>query len=273
MKNSIGLAALLLLVSFGVHAGTILQVKGSSAIVEMSDAEIQSVRPEAGQQLLLLFGTKQAPATIKKVSNKKVLLTTTMNLAGQKSVAVRAANGAKASSSSSSSADRSNSSSRRLKNQKDWTIGGNLKYVTGTANITITGFPGQTVQYSGFDASGIGIYYFGDIGVGLEGEYTTSNGTASTASHKLAQVQFSVLGEYKIKAFSVGALFTLFSNIKDTDSIGNDNSLNGTGYGVFATYTIMPQVRIIFDYKMANYKLDPATYSTNDMRIGAGYYF
>lgn len=273
MKNIFGIAALLLLSSSWAQAGTILQVKGASAIVEMTDAEIQSVKPEAGQQILLLFGAKQAPATIKKVSNKKVLITTTVNLAGQKAVAVRAA-GAKGNSSSAQSADsRSNNGSRRSRNQKDWIIGGNLKYVTGSANIKITGFPGLSVKYSGFDASGVGMYYFGDVGVGLEGEYGTLSGADTSASHKLTQVQFSILGEYKIKAFSVGALFTLFSNIKDTDSNGNDNSLNGTGYGVYATYTVMPQVRIILDYKMASYKLDPASYSTSDIRLGAGYYF
>lgn len=274
MKNIFGFAALLLIGGSWAQAGTILQVKGASAIVEMTDAEIQSVKPEAGQQIVLLFGAKQAPATIKKVSNKKVLITTSVNLAGQKAVAVRAAGATKGNSSSGSSANnRSGNGSRRSKNQKDWIVGGNLKYVTGSANITITGFPGMSVKYSGFDASGVGIYYFGDIGVGLEAEYGTLNGADTSASHKVTQVQFSALGEYKIKAFSVGGLFTLFSNIKDTDSNGNDNSLNGTGFGVFATYTVMPQVRIILDYKMASYKLDPASYSTSDIRLGAGYYF
>ena len=271
MINNFGLTALLVLTGAWANAGTILQVKGASAIVELTDAEIQSVRPEAGQQINLLFGSKQAPATIKKVSNKKLLITTSVNLAGQKAVAVRAAGGSK---SSSSSSDSRSGNSRRPRDQKDWTIGGNLKYVTGSAAIKITSQPDQTVKYSGFDATGVGLYYFGDVGIGVEGEYGTLSGSSSNgSSHKITQVQFNLLGEYKIKAFSVGALYTLFSNIKDTDSNQNDNSLNGTGFGVYATYAVMPQVRIIFDYKMASYKLDPATYSTSDMRIGAGYYF
>ena len=91
----------------------------------------------------------------------------------------------------------------------------------------------------------------------------------------MTQVDFSLLGEYKFKTFSVGVMLAVFSNIRDTDNIGNDNSLNasGLGYGLYATYDIYKQFKLLLTYKTVNYKLDPASYGTSDIRFGAGYYF
>lgn len=273
MKKIFILALLNFLVGPIAKSATILQVKGASAIVELSAAEFQNLQPVAGQHIQLSFSGKQARALIKKISNKKMLITSTISLAGQKIVGIKSDGSAGDLKDADISKNRSALQKSKLLLHKNWILGANLKYVTGSGNISITPFPSQTLKYSGFDASGIGIYYFGLLGIGFEGEYSALKGTTSIGKNTVTQVQLSFLGEYKIKLFSVGALLTLFSNLKDVDNLGNDNSLNGTGYGLFATYALRPQVRIILDYKMATYKLDPATYTSSDIRLGAGYYF
>lgn len=264
----------ILMFNIQLFAATVLQVKGNSAIVEISDAEMQNLQPASGQQIQLTSGSKRTAGIIKKVLNKKLLLTTKSSLDGQKVVRITSS-GAASSTTASATMERpsakSNSQSKKLL-QKRWTLGANLKYVTGSANVTITSFPSQTLKYSGFAGSAVGLYYFGSFGIGAEGEYALMTGSTSIGKDNVTQLQMSLLGEYKFNSFAVGALFT-FSNIKDTDNVGNDNSLNGTGFGAYAAYAVKPQVRILLEYRTVNYSLDPATYAASDIRLGAGYYF
>ena len=243
-----------------VRAANVLQVKGNSAILELSDSEFEALQPGPGKKIRLQVNGKDVPAVIKKLSNKKILINTNGNLVGTKSVQVAAGG---------SSENKSGTS------QKKWLLGANLQYVTGSSSITITSLAPRNLKYSGFDISGVGMYYFDAIGVGGRADYTFGNGTTEVASDKVTLVDFSLLGEYKFKTFSLGVMLVAFSNLHDTDTLNNDNSLNasGLGYGVFATYDIYKQVKLLLNYKTINYKLDPASYSTSDIRFGAGYYF
>ncbi len=251
-------------------SATVLQTKGNSAILELSDIEIENLQPTAGQNIQLLAGGMQVDGSIKKISKKKILITTTADLSTEKIIKIQTASSNNSAKSPKRPIAKSATSNM---NSKKWTIGLNLKYaLSGTAKITISGFP-FNVKYSGLDLSGIGFYYWGNLGAGVEGEYAMLKGDDSTTSYNVTQIQMSLLGEYKFKDFSAGGLFTVASNYKSTDTAGNENSLNGMGFGVFATYKIIPSVRLIFDYRIVDYKLDPATIKTTDMRLGAGYYF
>lgn len=262
----------ILLLSPVTYAARVLQVKGSSAIVELSDAEIQTLRPTSGQNVQLTFGSNRIDATIKKVAKKKILLATARDISGQKVVAV--SSGGAGALSANSAAGKGSAARGKSSSSKKWTAGANVKYVLmGAANQNIGNFS-AAVKYSGFDFSGVAIYNWDNFGAGLEGEYAMLKGTdAVSTSYNITQVQFSLLGEYRFQQFSAGGLFTVASNYKSIDSIKNENSLNGMGFGAFFTYTVVPNVRLIFDYRIVDYKLDSATIKTSDIRLGAGYYF
>ena len=281
MKKSIGIV----LVSFlicntngnSARAANVLQVKGNSAILELSDLEFKTLQPEAGKNIRIIANGKAAVANIKKILNAKILINSNVNLTGTKSVQVLASNSNVSINEAGPRGSRSGNSNEKNKNtsQKNWILGGNLQYVTGSSSILIAPLASRTLNYSGFNVSGVGFYYFDSIGVGGRADYTFGNGTTATSSDKITQVDLSFLGEYKFKTFSVGAMLVLFSNIRDTDNLNNDNSLNssGLGYGLFATYDAYPQIKLLLNYKTVNYKLDPASYGTSDIRLGAGYYF
>ena len=260
MNKKIGIVLVSLLICNLAKAANVLQVKGNSAILELSASEIETLQPEPGKKIGLTSNGKEAVAIIKKISNKKILINTRANLAGIKSVQVAA---------SGTSETRSGNS------QKKWALGANLQYVTGNSSIAITSFPSRTLKYSGFDVSGVGMYYIDAIGFGARGDYTLGSGATELASDKVTLIDFSLLGEYKFKTFSVGVMVVVFSNLHDSDTLNNDNSLNasGLGYGLFATYDIYKQFKLLLNYKTVDYKLDPATYGTSDIRLGAGYYF
>ncbi len=269
LKLHLAMSAILLLTSVS-YAARVLQVKGSSAILELSDAEIQTLRPAGGQNIQLTFGSERVDATIKKVANKKILLATASDISSQKVVSVSSGGaGVQAASAGPGKTARGKSASG-----KEWTVGANIKYVLmGAANQNIKNIAAN-VKYDGFDLSGVGIYYLGDFGVGLEGEYAMLKGKdEKSVTYTTTQIQFSLLGEYRFKQFSAGGLFTLASNYKETNSNGSDNSLNGMGFGAFFTYAVIPNVRLILDYRIVDYKLDSATIKTSDIRLGAGYYF
>ncbi|OFZ30389.1 MAG: hypothetical protein A2622_08235 [Bdellovibrionales bacterium RIFCSPHIGHO2_01_FULL_40_29] len=268
IKQFIALTIILGL-SYLAEAGTVTQTKGTSAIIELSDDEIQNLSPYTGQNIQISFNGQQVDATVRKISKRKILVSTSKVLSKQKNVEVLAGGPGVSISKKSSYSDKSKASV----SSKNWTLGANVKYVLmGKEKRTISSVAIDIV-YSGFDLSGIGFYYWGSFGVGVEGEYAMLQGKDTTASHTISQMQMSILGEYKISTISFGALFTIASNYKSSDGVGNELSVNGMGYGIFATYSVTPQVRLIFDYRMANYKLDPATIEISDMRIGAGYYF
>ncbi len=262
----------ILLLSPVIYAAQVLQVKGSSAIVELSDAEIQTLRPTGGLNVLLTFENDKVDATIKKVAKKKILLTIARDISGQKFVTV-SSGGAGAQSANSATAKKAGARGKSSGDKK-WTAGVNVKYVLmGAANQNIANVKAN-VKYSGFDLSGVAIYYWDNFGAGLEGEYAMLKGTdAGSATYDITQAQFSLLGEYRLQQFSAGALFTVASNYKSADSIKNENSLNGMGFGAFFTYTVVKNVRLILDYRILDYKLDTATIKTSDLRLGAGYYF
>lgn len=268
----INIKIIFLFISMGPfsYAANVLQTKGSSAIIGLSDAEMQSLQPEAGKSIIILSSGKPVQANIKKVSNKKILLTLNGSLGDAKTVKIKVDS---SSPKTSAAAPTKNGTTSKNASKKNWALGANLKYVTGSAAFSIPGIPNSTLKYSGFDVSGIGIYYFGKFGVGVEGEYSSLPGTNNAASATTTQIQMSLLGEYRINLFSVGALFTVFSNFKSSDSLGNETSLNGMGYGAYAAYMLFPSMRLSLDYKMGTYKLDTATITTSDIRFGAGYYF
>ena len=268
-QTVVGICIFLLLNNSG-FAATVLQVKGNSAILELSDTEIENLKPTAGQNIQILVNGSQAEGSIKKISKKKILIFTTADLSKEKNIKIENTN----SNNSAKSTQRpSVKNPKNNLNSKKWTLGLNLKYaLSGAAKITINSIP-FNVKYSGLDLSGIGFYYWGNLGAGVEGEYAMFKGDDGTISYNVTQIQISLLGEYKFNDFSAGGLFTLASNYKSIDTAGNENSLNGMGFGVFATYKVIPSVRLIFDYRIVDYKLDPATIKTTDMRLGAGYYF
>ena len=271
MKNMVLVVVTCLLLTATVEAASVLQVKGNSAVLELTDSEISELQPSAGQKIKISVNETLADGLIKKIVKKKILVSVNSDLTGEKNVRIlmdggnNSADGTKRLSNRNS---KSNSSP-----MKKWTLGLNLKYALGgAAKITINNTPFD-LKYQGIDFSGIGFYYWGNVGAGVEGEYAMLKGDGNSITYNVTQIQLSLLGEYKIKDFSAGGLFTLASNYKSTDSANNENSLNGMGFGIFGTYTVVPNVRIIFDYRIVDYKLAPATIKMTDMRLGAGYYF
>lgn len=262
-----------LFIALPADAASVLQVKGNSAILELVDSEFSELQPTAGQKIKISVNGILSDALIKKIVKKKILISVNSDLTGEKNVIIQSDNDSGSANGSKRSSNKISKTNFASANTKKWTLGLNLKYALGgSAKITINNTPFD-VTYQGIDFSGIGFYYWGNIGAGVEGEYAMLKGTDRAATYNITQIQLSFLGEYKIKDFSVGGLFTLASNYKSTDSAGNENSLNGMGFGIFGTYTVVPNVRLIFDYRIVDYKLDPATIKTTDMRLGAGYYF
>ncbi|MFZ3228683.1 MAG: hypothetical protein WA160_00635 [Pseudobdellovibrio sp.] len=293
--------ALIMLFSIqSAYAATLVQTKGNSAIIELTDLELQTLNPSAGQNIQFNVGGTSVAASVAKAVKNKILVKTNKDLTGQKNVQIEIANSVADASTNSEfanpdSAPPANEKNRRAKKDSARTSGNksmlnkkiiygvNLKYITGSAKIKyadtiINSIPVSgadfTQNYTGFDLSGTGFYYFGAIGVGVEAEYASINATASYANSTITQMQLSLLSEYKIQNFSAGALLTVASNYKATDNLGNDSSLNAMGgLGVFGTYQVMPNVRMILDYRTISYKLDANTVNTSDIRLGGGYYF
>ncbi len=273
MKSQIVLAVIsfLFLMANG-FAANILKAKGNSAIVELSESELATLNPSPGQSILITIENKASEASITKVAKNKILISTTEPLSAQNDVKITSGKIV------STENTQPRSTGKHVKNKsqrpsKNWVLGANLKYVlSGASKITINGVP-INVKYSGIDLSGIGFYYWGHWGAGFEAEYAMLKGDDTTTPYSITQIQVSLLAEYKYNSVSGGVLFTPASNYKSSDSAGNENSLNGMGYGVFATYNLNPNIRFIFDYRISDYKLDPATIKGTDMRLGAGYYF
>ena len=267
------LFAAFLFKSATANAASVIQVKGNSAILELTDSELADLQPISGQKIKVLTNEISTDGMVKKVLKKKILISVNADLSAEKNVKIQADNGSTSVNGTKKMATKNLKTNSVSANAKKWTLGVNLKYaLTGAAKIKINITP-YDVKYQGIDFSGIGIYYWGNLGAGVEGEYAMLKGDDTTVTYNVTQAQLSFLGEYKIKNFSVGALFTPASNYKSTDSAGNENSLNGMGFGIFGTYMVVPNVRLIFDYRTVDYKLDPATIKMTDMRLGAGYYF
>lgn len=279
------------------HAAKILQTKAKSAIIEVSEGEIDDLKLAAGQNIQFTASGATVQGSVVKIIKNKILVKANSDLTGQQNAQIELSilNGAlpttdaaaapiapaarpqRTHKEKSSAYVRSGSGSK-----KPWISGVNLKYIKGSSKIqfadTVVGavtVPGFSFNQSttGFDLSGVGIYYFGQMGAGVELEYASIKGSDSTYSSTITQMQLSGLGEYKFDAFSAGVILTVASNYKASDSSGNDSSLNGTGFGVFGTYQVTPEIRAVIDYKSVTYTLDSNSISMADFRIGAGYYF
>jgi hypothetical protein len=275
------------------QAATILQTKGKSAILEVTDTELQTLKLQAGQNIQFSANGVVSQSSILKVIKNKILVKGNVDLNAEKgtpvSLAVIRGGTAPTGNAAASSAQRpvvrkekSSAWSSKPSPSKRWITGVNLQYVTGSSKIqfadvvvggiTQTG-ASDTQSISGFNFSGTGIYYFDKIGVGGELEYGMLKG-AGTNKSTITQTQLSGLAEYKITdKISAGGLLTIASNYKATDDASNDISLNGMGFGIFGTYEVMPQVRLIVDYRTISYKLEGNSVSESDIRLGGGYYF
>ncbi len=263
---------------FSSHAAKILQVKNNSAILELNNAEMQTLEPTPGQNIRLTFGNEQVNATVKKMAKNKLLIEVSGDISNQKVVSIsKGGTGADSSKATTAKSAKYAKTAKSVKNEdassKEWSIGVNTRYVvSGTASQTINGISSK-VSYSGFVLSGIALYNWDNFGVGVDGEYALLQGKAGSVTSKITQIQFSLVGEYRLQKYSAGGLFTLGSNFNSTDSTNAENSLNGMGFGVFATYAFSPNIRLLLDYRNVDYKLDSATIKTSDIRLGAGYYF
>lgn len=287
-----------LLFAISSQAATILQTKGPSAIIEVSDTEVQTLGLQAGQVVQFTVDAAPVNASVVKVIKNKILVKANKDLTGKANVAVEliaphAGGGAAATTTAEAPAApeaapapvthskpaRSAKGSKSMGMKKPWIAGVNLKYITGSGKVSfaasgiVPAFDSNQTT-SGFGFSGIGIYYFGQLGAGAEVEYASLKGSDSGYSTTATQMQLSALGEYKITpVISAGVVLTLASNLKSTDNVGNDSSLNGMGFGVFGTYNVTPEIRVILDYRSIPYKLDSNSITLTDIRIGGGYYF
>ena len=296
MKQQWLTAGLLLVLGTYSQAATILQTKAKSAIIQVTESELNDLHLAAGQTIQFSVGGKNIQAAIVKVAKDKILVKSNADLTGQDKAAIELSIPLGAAAATTPAAPmqeaapvqtaaptkktHASSSGKSYAMKKPWIAGVNLQYVTGSAKVQYAdlavGVAGPSYSFSvtGFDLSGTGIYYFGQWGVGAEAEYATLKGKDSSNSANVTQMQLSGLAEYKITpAISAGALLTIASNLKLNDNAGNDSSLNGTGFGIFGTYQVMPQVRLILDYRTVSYKLDGNTVTSSDIRLGGGYYF
>lgn len=277
------------------HAAKILQTKAKSAIIEVTDSEIDGLKLAAGQNIQFTVAGAAVQASVVKVIKNKILVKANSDLTGQQNAQIELSTPIGSESAAApvtppaaaKPQQRAHKTSAYVKSgsipKKPWIAGVNLKYVKGTAkiqfadtvvsNVTVPGFSFNQ-STTGFDLSGVGIYYFGQMGAGVELEYATLKGSDSDYSSTVTQMQMSGLGEYKFDGgFSAGVLLTIASNFKASDNSGNDSSLNGMGFGIFGTYQVTPEIRAVMDYKTITYKLDANSVSMADFRIGAGYYF
>ncbi|MBC7467010.1 MAG: hypothetical protein H7256_13560 [Bdellovibrio sp.] len=285
----------LLLISGTAQAATILQTKAKSAIVQVSDSEVNDLQLSAGQSIQFSAGGATIQASIVKLIKNKILIKSDTDLTGQQNANVDISIPLGSPTAQAAAPQQQAGVAPRKVVMKDrafvnkstmskkpWMAGVNVKYVNGSSKIKFSQAVGTaTIETSysfpvtGFDLSGVGFYYFGPWGAGAEVEYATLKGSDSGNTATITQMQLNALGEYKINPkITAGASLTIASNYKASDSVGNDSSLNGMlGFGVFGTYQVTPNIRALVEYKTMNYKLDSNTVSTSDIRIGAGYYF
>lgn len=265
---------LLLFVAVQSQSAEIKQTKGNSAIIELNEEEIDNLKLSIGENIILTINEESYLANITSKKNSKLLIKANRDLTGTKN------SFAEITKKTNRATGKSQGSNQQ---QKKIIYGVNAKYITGTASIkyadTVVGsltVPGASItqNYSGFNLSASGFYYYDQIGIGAEAEYSSLSGTGSNITSTITQMQINALAEYRYQKFSVGGLITLASNYKSTDSAKNDTSLNGMGgFGVFATYQVIPAVRAILEYRTMNYKLDSNSVNTSDIRLGAGYFF
>lgn len=285
----------LILISGTAQAATILQTKAKSAIVQVSDSEVNDLQLAPGQNIQFTSNGATVQASIVKVIKNKILIKSDTDLTGQQNANVDisiplgapAAQAAAPQEPMGGSTRKVVTKDRAFVNKsampkKPWIAGVNVKYVNGSSkvkfsstNLGVTTEQSFSFPVTGFDLSGVGFYYFGQWGAGAEVEYATLKGSDSGNTATITQMQLNALGEYKINSkITAGASITLASNYKASDSQGNDSSLNGMlGFGVFGTYQVTPKIRALLEYKSMNYKLDSNSVTTTDIRIGAGYYF
>lgn len=284
----------ILLLAGTAQAATIVQSKAKSAIIELTDAEINSLHLAAGQNIQFTVGNSPVQASIVKIVKNKILIKSDVDLTGNAKVPVEisaAGGGAEMAAATTPAPARGQQKARSQRaavnksasSKKPWIAGVNFKYVasgstsvqfadTVVGGVTVPGFT-ASLKTTGFVLSGIGFYYFGQWGAGAEVEYASLKGSDANYSSTITQMQLSGVGEYKFGAISAGASLTIASNYKAGDNFGNDSSLNGMGFGIFGTYQITPQIRGILDYKAINYSLEGNSVKTTLISIGGGYYF
>ena len=67
MKNMVLVVVTCLLLTATVEAASVLQVKGNSAVLELTDSEISELQPSAGQKIKISVNETLADGLIKKI--------------------------------------------------------------------------------------------------------------------------------------------------------------------------------------------------------------